>query len=65
MKSDKDLLRNDKIKDTGCLTKHDSLQIVLNVFFNNLLSCLRLQRIIKNIIWQSYYDKVDFLVKYI
>ena len=30
-----------------------------------MLSCLRLKRIIKNILWQSYYDKIDFKVKYI
>ena len=24
---------------TGCPTKHDSWEIVLNVFFHNLLSC--------------------------
>ena len=47
---------------TRCPTNHDSLLIV---FFNNLLSCLKLQRIIKNIILQFYYDKIDFKVRYI
>ena len=42
---------------TGCLTKHDSWWIALNVFFHNLLSCLIQKKITKNIIWQSYYCK--------
>ena len=37
----------------------------LNVFFHNLLSCLIRKRIIKNIVWESSYSKIDLKVKYI
>ena len=49
---------------TGCPRKHDSLWIVLNVFFHNFLSSLIPKRIIKIIAWKCNYYKIDFKAKY-
>ena len=60
-----DCLADCPIRHTGCPTKHDSWWIVLNVFFHNFLICLIPKRIIINIIWQSYYCKIDHRLRYI
>ena len=54
-------------RGTPCIytVSHDSWQIVLNVFFHNMSSCLLPKIIIINVLWHPYYSKIDFLVKYI